>query len=854
MTPLERISAIKEQRAMQKEQEIEIDVTQKDHDIFIQSPLPTTLAVDLIPIEKIERGIVYTEDNRRVKILEILPINFLLKSDEEQESVVEDFAKWLKIAPSGIQIKSLSKRADVSSYIDKMRKEIANEKDEKCKELMIDQLNLITQVSATESVSRRFFIVLEKKIAMGQMISDEEIENELNIAANRAKTYLASCGNKMVTLGLTTQETAKIYFDILNRTKNAEVDFEQQYQDVHYFYECTYGEESLNHIPVTEFISPSEIDLTHRDYTRIDDTYYSFVYIKQNHIPNYMPKGWLSILTNAGVGIDVDLFLKKEDKRKSLDRIGRHMRWNMSKMNDISASNSAYDDTLDTLDAGNYLKQGLSGGGQDLYYFAILLTITSNNLSTLRAKKREFLDYLRSIEIDCGNTDYEQKRALTSYIPLGQMDKKIFARAKRNVLTSDLACFYPFTNYEMFDEDGIFLGINEMNNSICATDIFDSKNYMNANISILGTSGAGKTYLLQLLAQRFRKKGIQTFIIAPDKGHEFARACQAIGGEFAQISPASEHCINVLDIRKPNDTASKALDGDYYESSLLSDKINGTIETFFSLLIPDMDGLEEELLDEAILRAYERKGITMDNTSLYKEDGSMKEMPILSDVYEELLKDDRTYRLAMILKKLVNGSAKSFNGQTNVDLNNLYTVIDISKLTGKMLTIGMFVALDAVRGISKEDRTKKKAIILDEAWELIGAKSNKKAAEYTLEIFKIIRGYGGSAICATQNLTDFFSLDGGAFGEGIINNSKTKILLKLENRDAKAVQELLDLSDEEYKKIIKFERGHGLLATNGNNVPIHFLGSPKENDLITTDRKQLEQLAKEKEYGNATGN
>ena len=68
---------------------------------------------------------------------------------------------------------------------------------------------------------------------------------------------------------------------------------------------------------------------------------------------------------------------------------------------------------------------------------------------------------------------------------------------------------------------------------------------------------------------------------------------------------------------------------------------------------------------------------------------------------------------------------------------------------------------------------------MDEVWQLIGSSSNSMAAEFVLEIFKIIRGYGGSAVCATQDLSDFFSLDGGKYGKGIINNAKTKIILNL---------------------------------------------------------------------------
>ena len=85
---------------------------------------------------------------------------------------------------------------------------------------------------------------------------------------------------------------------------------------------------------------------------------------------------------------------------------------------------------------------------------------------------------------------------------------------------------------------------------------------------------------------------------------------------------------------------------------------------------------------------------------------------------------------------------------------------------------------------------------------LIGASSNKYAAEFVLEVFKIIRGYGGAAIAATQDLGDFFALEGGKYGKGIINNAKTKVILNLEEDEAARVQDILKLS--ETVKILKF--------------------------------------------------
>ena len=479
----------------------------------------------------------------------------------------------------------------------------------------------------------------------------------------------------------------------------------------------------------------------------------------------------------------------------------------------------------------------------DIYYLNLLITITAASVDELEWRCAEMKKLLLSQDMDVQPCSFCQEQAFLSSLPLVSLEHSLFERSKRNVLTLGAASCYPFTSYEMCDDNGILLGVNKHNNSLIIVDIFDSRVYKNANIAILGTSGAGKSFSMQLMATRMRRKGIQVFIVAPLKGHEFHRACSNIGGEFIQISPASQNCINVMAIRKVDRSVDEMLDGPGVEKSLLAAKIQ-RLHIFFSLLIPDMNHEERQLLDDALIRTYAQLGITHDNSTLDDPDhpGQYRTMPVLGDLYEVLKESSDTKRLANIINRLVNGSARTFNQQTNVSLDNKYTVLDISELTGDLLTVGMFVALDFVWDKAKENRTEEKAIFIDECWQLIGANSNRLAAEFVLEIFKIIRGYGGSAICATQDINDFFALEDGKYGKGIINNAKTKILLNLEEEEARRVQSILHLSEAEVMEITHFERGSGLISTNNNNVTVEIKCSQLEKELITTDRRELREL------------
>ena len=780
-----------------------------------------------------------------MKIIEVVPINFLLRSPREQRSIIYSFISYLKISPVKMQFKVLTKRADINRHVEIVHQEMEREKDPHCRMLQEDYLKLIDRLGSREATTRRFFIIFEYEAFGGRRGNEEnEAIASLQTAARTAVNYLKQCGNEVLTPDNEDEFTVEALYSILCRQQSSRVPIPVRVQDI--VSEYLAAGKDTDDIPCTEFFAPQTIDFTHGKYICVDGLYHSYLMVPSQGFKSQVAAGWLSLLVNAGDGIDVDLFLSKQPKERMVQKLGQQLRINRSKIKDASDTNTDFDDLDGAIRSGYFLKNGLSNN-EDFYYMNLLITITASSIEDLEWREREMRKLLLSHDMGVVTCSFREEQAFLSALPLVSLEKHLYARSKRNVLTTGAASCYPFVSFEMCDDNGILLGVNKFNNSLAIVDIFNSLVYKNANISILGTSGAGKTFLLQLMALRMRRKGIQVFIVAPLKGHEMYRACKNIGGEFIQISPASKNCINVMAIRKTDKTVDEMLDGASLEKSELAAKIQ-RLHIFFSLLIPDMSHEEKQLLDEALIKTYALKGITHDNDSL--EDPlnpeQYREMPVLADLYEVLIKDDQTKRMANILNRLVHGSASTFSQQTNVNLDNRYTVLDISELSGDLLSVGMFVALDFVWDKSKENRTVEKAIFIDECWQLIGGSGNRLAAEFVLEIFKIIRGYGGSAVCATQDLNDFFALDDGKYGKGIINNCKTKVVLNLEDEEAQRVQSILRLSEAELMEITHFERGNGLISTNNNNISVEFKCSPLEKSLITTDRRELQDLLLQK--------
>lgn len=809
-------------------------------------------AQEFMPIREIKNGIIYTVDGRYVKMVEIEPINFLLRSAVEQQDIIYNFAQLLKICPVSMQFKVISKKAEVRELIDATMREMMAEENKKCRELSADYINLIKTVGSRDAISRRFYVFFQYE-DNNLHASEKEVLFSLNSTVQTFRTYMLRCGNKIVEYDCEEEENEAIgslLFDLLDRYNNKNETYQEKVKRVK---DCFAGKHMTDELNGCDLITPDEIDFSHGKYVIIDGVYYAYMYIPTHGYKTIVPSAWLSALVNAGEGIDLDVFYEKQDRAKMQQRIGQQLRINLSRIKDTNSTNSDYDSIEGTINSGYFLKQGLSNN-EDFYYINVIVTVMAYSKQDLEYRMKEITKMIKAQDMDIWPCSFKQESAFQSTLPIVKLDDKLFELSKRNVLTTTAASTYLFTSYELCDNNGILLGLNRHNNSLVVVDIFNTKQFKNANMCILGTSGAGKTFTMQSVALRLRRKGIPIYIIAPLKGHEFKRACTEIGGTFIRLSPGSANCINILEIRKTDTAATELIDG-YSDESLLAKKIEN-VQIFFSLLMPEITNVEEQLLDEALVKTYAEKGITSDNESLIDPEhpDRYKEMPILEDLYRILINDTGAKRVATILKRFVTGSAKSFNNQTNVNLDNKYIVIDISDLKGKMLPISMFCALEMIWDKCREDRTANKAIFIDETWNLIGGTSSKVAAEYVLEIFKTIRGYAGAAVAASQDIEDFFSLEGGKFGKGIINNSKIKIVLNLEAAEAAYVSEVLGLTPTEEQTLRNAERGQGLLSSNSNNVTVSFIASPTETELISTDAATLRRLAEKKRELQLQGN
>ena len=158
-----------------------------------------TYSEDFVPVKDIRNGIIETEDGRYIRVLEVEPINFLLRSTSEQKNIVASFASWMKISPIKIQIKVLTKKADIGKHLSTIERDMESESNPKCRELQLDYYRLIQTIGSREAITRRFLVIFEYEAVTNRKPEYSEIVSALETTVQTARQYFLHCDNAVVT-------------------------------------------------------------------------------------------------------------------------------------------------------------------------------------------------------------------------------------------------------------------------------------------------------------------------------------------------------------------------------------------------------------------------------------------------------------------------------------------------------------------------------------------------------------------------------------------------------------------------------------------------------------------------------
>lgn len=562
--------------------------------------------------------------------------------------------------------------------------------------------------------------------------------------------------------------------------------------------------------------NPLYINLTNPQYIEIDGMFFSsLLIINYNRI--FQELIFKNILeTNENILISI--YIEKNNQYKIIKEIARNIGNTTVDLEKINNSRIDIDIAKSSLEDAQYIRKEMQLNNQQLLYFYTYITTYSKNKEELKNQINKIEEILQNSGLKSKKSYFRQEQTILANLPLNKNNDDIKKAVKKNILTDGIRGTYPFITSTIYDEKGILYGTDISSNSLIIIDKFDREKYKNSNTCIFGSSGSGKSYFTKIQILRNYILNINQYIIDPER--EYEKISKSLNGSLIKIGPASKTYINIFDIREDSLEEN--------EEGYLATKLNKLIG-FFKLIFKDITEEERTELENKIIKIYKNKNIDFNDNSLFKNNKfkTNTDMPILEDLYKEL-----NEKMKKKIEPFITGSLKCFNNYTNIELNNKLIIGDIYELGEENIQYGMYIFIELFWDKIKKDRNSRKIIYLDEIWRLIGVTSNKETASFIYKIFKTIRKYGGGATAITQDVSDLFSLEEGAYGKSILNNSELKLFFSLEEENIKTLEKYVDINQKEKIEITSLRKGECLFFVGKDHILTKINSDKFEQELI----------------------
>ena len=171
---------------------------------------------DWIEIEKIlDNGIIKLKNNKYIKLIKIMPINFNLKSNLEKESILNSYKIFLKTCNFDIQILIQTNKEDLQKNINNIQENLKKENKDFLNEIGKNYINFINEINSIKSSSSKDFYIIISNNKNQENNLEELIIEELNEKFFKIKECLLRCGNTVRNIN-SKKEIEKILFSFLN--------------------------------------------------------------------------------------------------------------------------------------------------------------------------------------------------------------------------------------------------------------------------------------------------------------------------------------------------------------------------------------------------------------------------------------------------------------------------------------------------------------------------------------------------------------------------------------------------------------------------------------------------------------
>jgi type IV secretory pathway VirB4 component len=534
--------------------------------------------------------------------------------------------------------------------------------------------------------------------------------------------------------------------------------------------------------------------------------------------PRFLVTNWLSPVMSMDKEMNISMFVHPVETPWIMNQLKKKVAQVQAQIAERQQKGLVRDPMLETaLQDIESLRDNLLQGNEKFFKFGLYITIFADNEKELEEVENEIRAALEGRMIYAKPATFQQEQGFTSALPLAKDELEIYT----SMNTGPVSSSFPFSSVNLSDNKGILYGINRHNNSLI---IFDRFSLENANACVFAKSGSGKSYTVKLEVLRSLMMGTEVIIIDPE--NEYQYLAETVGGSYIKIALASPHHLNPFDL-PPVPKGEQP--GDVLRSNVIN--LVGLMRIMLKGLSPE----EDALLDRAISETYSSRDITA------QSDFSKITPPLLSDLYTILKNMEGGQSVATRLEKFVTGSyAGFFNQQTNIELKNKLVCFSIRDMEEELRPIAMYVVLHYIWNIIRAE-LKRRILVVDEAWVMM---RHEDAASFLFGIAKRCRKYYLGMTTITQDVGDFMA---SPYGKPIVTNSSLQILLKQSPATTDIVQKTFNLTDQEKYLLLECNVGEGIFFAGLQHAAIKIIASYTEDQIITSDPRQILEIEKAKE-------
>ena len=566
---------------------------------------------------------------------------------------------------------------------------------------------------------------------------------------------------------------------------------------------------------VGSFLSPSAFSVS-PNHIQVGGLFARTIFLAT--YPRYLHTNWFSPLINLDQVFDISIYINPKNTAHVLRQLRDQLARLEAQVMEESASGKVRNPILETaVQDIETLRDKLQQGTDRFFELGIYITLYATSLRELDDTENRIRGLLEYQLIFSRPATFRMSEGFMSTLPLNSDGLNVYT----SMNTEPLSSSFPFVSFDLTSNSGILYGINTHNNSLVLYDRFELEN---ANAVVFGKSGGGKSYTVKLEILRSLILGTQVLVIDPED--EYKYLAETVGGSNVKISINSPNHINPFDLPIPKPDEAPA---DVFKSHLLD--LTGLLKLILGELTPE----EGSILDEALIQTYAIKDITPERNF------TNIPPPILSDLQSVLEGLTGAESMAIRLKKYTQGTFAGFlNNPTNVSLDSRLLVFSIRDMEEELRPVAMYLILNHIWTQVRRE-LKKRILVVDEAWWLM---RYQLGAEFLFNIAKRARKYYLGLTTISQDIPDFMATNQ---GQAIVNNSSMQILMKQSPAAIEVVKRTFNLTDAEKYYLLEARVGFGLFFIGQNHIGIRVLASYAEDQIITSDPRQILEVEKAKE-------